>query len=507
VQAELATTAELGASALVIPAAIPKLTTNLWKKIFSFPVLLALGLGAAIFLLDSGSIADPDIWWHLRNAEVLVQSHSVVHHDFYSFTATGSRWINEAWLSELPYYLGWRWLGIRGIYLVMLAEVELILLGVFELAYLSSKNVKAAFVASWLAVWLATVSFGPRTLLAGWMCLVAELFILAHFRQGKDRAWLLPPLFVLWANLHGSWLIGMVLLAMFCLSGLLHGRWGRLQATRWTPVQMRKLALAGSLSVAGLFLNPYTYHLVFYPFNFAFQQKLNVNHVDEWMSLDFHSVRGKIIFLMLAATIVLALVRKRRWGLDELAFLLLGFYAAMTYSRFLFLAAIVLTPMLARALDFLPPYHPEIDKTWLNAILMIVLIGGCIWRFPSRDQLMRDTIQNYPVKALNYLQQFQPQGRVFNDCLWGGYLIWNMRNIPVFIDSRIDIYEYNGVFADYLDAMGVKNTLEILDKYHIRYVLYRQESGVAYLLLHNSGWKTRYRDGTTVLLERIGQVR
>lgn len=470
-------------------------------------MLLALGLGAAIFLLDSGSIADPDIWWHLRNAEVLVQSHSVVHHDFYSFTATGSRWINEAWLSELPYYLGWRWLGIRGIYLVMLGEVELILLGVFGVAYLSSRNVKAAFVASWLAVWLATVSFGPRTLLAGWMCLVAELFILAQFKQGKDRAWLLPPLFVLWANLHGSWLIGMVLLVIFCGAGLFQRRWGRLEATRWTPAQMRKLALAGSLSVAGLFLNPYTYHLVFYPFNFAFQQKLNVNHVDEWMSLDFHSVRGKIIFLMLAATIMLALVRKRRWALDELAFLLLGFYAAMTYSRFLFLAAIVLTPILARELDFLPPYHPEIDKIWLNAILIIVLLGFCIWRFPSRDQLMRDTIQNYPVKALNYLQQFQPNGHVFNDCLWGGYLIWNTRNIPVFIDSRIDIYEYNGVFADYLDAMGVKNTLEILDKYHIRYVLYREESGVAYLLLHHSGWKTRYRDGTTILLERIGHVR
>lgn len=119
---------------------------------------------------------------------------------------------------------------------------------------------------------------------------------------------------------------------------------------------------------------------------------------------------------------------------------------------------------------------------------------------------MRDTIQNYPVNALSYLQQFQPRGRVFNDCLWGGYLIWNVRNIPVFIDSRIDIYEYNGVFADYLDAMGVKNTLEILDKYHIRYVLYRQESGVAYLLMHNSGWKTRYQDGTTVLLERTNPV-
>ena len=82
-----------------------------------------------------------------------------------------------------------------------------------------------------------------------------------------------------------------------------------------------------------------------------------------------------------------------------------------------------------------------------------------------------------------------------------------MRNIPVFIDSRIDIYEYNGVFADYLDAMGDKNTLEILDKYHIRYVLYRQESAVAYLLLHNSGWKARYQDGTTVLLERTAMAK
>ena len=102
-------------------------------------------LGASIFVFDSGSIADPDIWWHLRNAQVFVQTHSVVHHDFYSFTATGSRWINEAWLSELPYYFAWQWFGIRGIYLVMLVEVELILLGVFGVAYLASKNVKSAF--------------------------------------------------------------------------------------------------------------------------------------------------------------------------------------------------------------------------------------------------------------------------------------------------------------------------------------------------------------------------
>jgi len=498
----MAPPATFRSGALTFPAQIAVPRQTLWSKLFSFPVLLALSLAASIFVFDSGSLADPDIWWHLRNAEVFVQTHSVVHRDFYSFTATGSRWINEAWLGELPYYFAWQWFGIRGIYIVMLAEVELILVGVFGLACLTSRNVKAAFCASWLAVWLATVSFGPRTLLAGWICLLAELLILAQYKRGKDLSWLLPPLFVLWANVHGSWLIGMVLFGVFCASGLLQGVWGRLEATRWTPAQMRKLAIAGGLSVAGLFLNPYTYHLVFYPFNFAFQQRLNVNHVDEWMSLDFHEVRGKILFGMLAATIILALARKRRWRVDELAFTIIGFYAAVTYSRFLFLAAIVLTPILAKELDFLPPYRREADKAWLNVALIVAIVLGCILRFPTREYLMRDTVRNYPVQALSYLQQFHPEGRVFNDCLWGGYLIWNARHIPVFIDSRIDIFEYNGVFADYLDAMGVKNTLEVLHKYGIRYVLYRQESSVAYLLMHNSGWKIDYADGTTVLLER-----
>lgn len=473
-----------------------------WRKVCAFPILLAMVLGSSIFVFDSGSIADPDIWWHLRNAESLVRNHAIVRFDSYSFTVTGARWINEAWLSELPYYLAWSWMGIRGLYLVMLLEIELILFGVYGLAYLNSKNVKAAFVASWLAVWLATVSFGPRTLLAGWMCLVIELFLLWRFREGKDRVWVLPVLFLLWVNTHGSWLIGMVLFLVFFASGLVEGTWGRLEAIRWTGKQRSKLALVGGLSVVALFLNPYTYHEVFYPFDMAFRQKLNVNHVEEWMSLDFHSVRGKILFALLAATIILALVRKSKWRIDEVLYLLIAFYAAMTYSRFLFLAAILLTPLLAKELDFLPPYRPSVDKPWLNAVLIIGIIAGCVWRFPTPEYLLRDTVKNYPVKALPYLQQFRPQGRVFNHFLWGGYLIWNARHIPVFIDSRVDIYEYRGVFADYLDAIGIKNTLGIFDKYQIRYVLYPKDSPISYLLLHTAGWKIDYDDGTTILFER-----
>lgn len=134
------------------------------------------------------------------------------------------------------------------------------------------------------------------------------------------------------------------------------------------------------------------------------------------------------------------------------------------------------------------------------------MFAGCVWRFPSQAYLTGDTVKNYPVKALPYLQQLHPEGRVFNHFLWGGYLIWNARNIPVFIDSRVDIYERGGVFADYLDAIGIKKTLEVFDKYHIRYVLFDKDSPISYLLMHTQGWKIDYDDGTTMLFERTGNV-
>ena len=473
-----------------------------WTRVFSFPVFLAVALAACVFLFTGASISDPDIWWHLRNAEVLVESHSVVHEDFYSFTAGGSRWVNESWLAELPYYFGWRWLGVRGIYLVMLAEVELILLGVFGLAWLRSKSVKAAFVACSLAVWLATVSFGPRTLLAGWICLVLELFLLELLRHGRDWLWWLVPLFILWANLHGSWLIGMVLFAVYGACGLVKGRWGRIEARRWSRDQLRKLVVVGALSVAGLFLNPYGWRLVFYPFNFAFQQKLNVGRVEEWASLDFHTPRGKILFVVLAALVASALARKHRWRMDELAFLLIALYAALTYSRFLFLAGIIVTPLLARELDFFPPYDTRADKPWLNAVLILAMVGGCVWRLPRDPVLWRDTVRDYPVKVLPQLQTLPAGARLFNDYLWGGYLIWNARDVPVFIDSRVDIFEYNGVFGDYLDVLDMKGALAILDKYDIRYVLFRSQSPLTYLLSNTSGWQQTYRDDTAVMFER-----
>ena len=93
---------------------------------------------------------------------------------------------------------------------------------------------------------------------------------------------------------------------------------------------------------------------------------------------------------------------------------------------------------------------------------------------------------------------------MLNFYLWGGYLGWNDRNVKVFVDSRVDIFEYAGVLQDYLDLLSLKQPKPLLDKYRIQYVLFPHAEPLTYVLEHDPEWKEIYRDEISVLFERTG---
>ena len=109
------------------------------------------------------------------------------------------------------------------------------------------------------------MSIGPRVLLFGWLCMVGLLLVLDHFQRTGKGLWLLPPLFALWINLHGSWIFGMVVLGLTIAAGLVQGEWGLVVARRWSPQELKKLLLALAASMAALFVNPFGYKLVLLP--------------------------------------------------------------------------------------------------------------------------------------------------------------------------------------------------------------------------------------------------
>jgi hypothetical protein len=443
----------------------------------------------------------------MRNAEYLLTHHQLPRQDFYSFTVAGHAWINHEWLAEVPYYLAWRAGGLWGIKTLELVLLEAIFLGLLHLATKVSGNVKSALVACYFSVFLAVVSFGPRTILFGYAYLIVLLVILERFRRlGHAPLWLIPPLFCLWANTHGSWSLGLIVFGLIAAAGLVEGQWGRVKAERWTPSQLRKLVVTGLATVAALFVNPFGYHLVFYPFDMAFRQPLNIAHVAEWVSVDFHEPRGKVVLVLLVGLLLSALLRDCRWALAELGLMLFAMYSGLTYIRFLFFLGIVAAPLLAKILDFIPPYRPEIDKPLLNAIFIGVMVAAMVRYYPTKSGLEVAVAREYPAEMLPFLKTHALDGPMLNDYLWGGYLGWNDRNRKVFIDSRVDMFEYTGVFKDYLDLMGLKQPQSILDKYKIRYVLFPPDEPLTYVLEHDRGWKVVTRNQVSVLFERVGGV-
>src|SRR5262249_35285436 len=146
-------------------------------------------------------------------------------------------------------------------------------------------------------------------------------------------------------------------------------------------------------------------------------------------------------------------------------------------------------------------YEKEKDKPLLNALFVALAVAFVIWKFPSEKSLRAGVESIFPAEAIPHLQERvrQQPGRVFNSYLWGGYMILNARDIPVFIDSRVDIYEYNGVLKDYLDFINLQNSLEILDKYQARYVFLETHSSQAYFMNHVADWHPVYKDEQATL--------
>ena len=473
---------------------------------FTFLSLLVFLLVTLLFISARGNIADPDLWWHLRNAEYLLEFHQLPRHDLYSFTVSGHPWVDTEWLSEIPFYLSWRFGGLEGVHALTLVVIIVIFVGLLYLCYKESRNFKASIAACCLATFLARVSFGPRTILFGYAYLIVLLIILQRLRlRGDGPLWLIPPLFCLWANTHGSWLLGFIVFLIIGTAGFLQGRWERIESDRWTPLQRRKIALTGLASCAAVFINPFGVRLAFYPFDLAFRQKLNIAHVAEWVSVNFHDVRGKVVFAVLIMLLISALLRQDRWSLTNVGLVVFALYCGLTYIRFLFLLGIVVAPQISKLLDFIPPYRPDIDKPLLNACLIASMILAICWYWPRSAELQNSVNQQYPSEALGFLHTHPLKGRMLNFYLWGGYLGWNDRNLKIFVDSRVDIFEYDGVLKDYLDLLSLNRSESILNKYQIGYVLFPPSEPLAYALEHDSNWRVIFKDDLSVLLERSGE--
>ncbi len=460
------------------------------------------------------ALQDGDTLWHIRVGQIMLEQRQILREDLFSHTAGGQPWVAHEWLSEVImaalYNLG----GLPGLTMAFFLVTALTFTLLFQTARRLSNDWIAFIVISLSAVPMATTHLFARPHLFTWLLAALTLSLLV---ANDRRLWLLPLLTMLWANLHGGVLLGLLLQGAF-LAGSLLDHWpGRSRADwkDWLQTARRPL-LVCVLSFLALGLNPFGYALLW--FNFQVNTEIFANAIGEWKSPDFNTLWYMRIWVVWVFVLAAWSVRKTSWTWRLLVPLFI--YMAMGHVRHVSIAALFTVPWMALALrdlvDQLPftftrrnSNQPQLILSpgvgpAITAVLFVLLFGLSMinppfwktWtdaRFPMPEE--------YSAGVIEFLEQGAPGQKLLNEYSWGDYLIFTLDEPPpLFIDGRADMYGEE-IFKDYLTVaqLGVDLPL-VLEKYAIDWVLFPAQHPLVRHLQMTGNWRDVYTDDKATIL-------
>jgi hypothetical protein len=472
---------------------------------FSFPVVRVVLLVMMAVFTFRGRFNTTDTWWDLKTGEIIWNTHHIPTVDTFSFTTNNHTVVPHEWLAQLSIYAAYHFGGYTGMAVWFCVFASLLAIAGYTLCWLYSGSARLAFLGA-LGIWFfSTIGFSIRAQLIGYLLLVCELLIV-WLGCARNRKWflLLPPLFVLWVNCHGSFLLGLVVLGAVLACSFLEFRTGLLVSHRWARPQRNMLAVAFLLSIPAILVNPAGLRQITYSINVMFSLPLNTHLISEWQPAPFDDPRAWGLLASAGLILLVPLLRRVELSLQELLLVAMGFGLAVQHERMVFvfgiLAMPVLSRLLARAWD---RYNPNRNRVLLNAVVITIATWMIVQRFPSSRELTEQVNKGNPVKALTFLRRAGLSGRMLNSYDDGGYLIWAAPERKVFADGRGDVYEWTGVLSDYLKFAQLReNPRFLLDKYRIDYCLLNRDSPISRVMQLLPGWKSVYSDDMSVVFVR-----
>jgi hypothetical protein len=479
--------------------------------------LMALVLLLCLFVMAVRPITDPDFWWHLRTGEYIWDTRSIPRQDIYSHTLPGQPWITHEWLTEVALYAVYALSGQAGLILAF----ALVIAASFALLYLRcpGRPYLAAFVVV-LAALSSAVTWGVRPQMMTLLLSSGFLYILHLYRRGHRRVvWLMPPLMVLWANLHGSFLMGLVLPATHVVGAALDRALGRQQEAGLTWKEIRKLAIITALTAVAPIFNPNGVHLLIYPFGTLGSPAMQ-SYIMEWFSPDFHLVQFQPFALFILVLLASLGLSRRIPSATDFLFMLGFGYASLRSARHIPLVILTTTPMLTAQLlsiwrawgvsrRFEPGRRSAVRQHFVvNWLLLGVLILGVTLQVAStlsgNEAIQRDT---FPADAVDFLIADQAPGNMYNLYRWGGYLIWRLYpERSVFIDGRADVYG-DEFIEEYLQVYQLREGWdESLARYDVGLVLIDRTSALSTVLKETPAWDCSYTDELAAVFVRQDAV-
>ncbi len=430
---------------------------------------------------------DGDTSWHLAAGRVILGTGSVPDADPFSFTFRGRPWVAHEWLAEAVMAAVFRlgaW-GALGVLFGFAVSALILILGVELGRHVPVRRMLVVLAAVFMVLApfvLARPHVLAWPLLAGW-----TLVLLRAREAGRSPPIPAALLMLLWANLHGSFLFGLVLVGVFGVEALLQEPDRRRTLQGWSAYGFASLALS--------LATPHGIHGLLFPLQVSSMEALPL--IMEWRPT---SLSEDLPFLLvLAATIAFLLYRRPGISLPRLILLGALVYLSLSHARHQPLLAIVATLLLAEPLSrgstpeafSAPPRVVPFLGTFLAGA---ALLTGIRLSVPTQ----RTDSATGPIAAVDMLPADLRHRPVLNSYGFGGPLI--LHGIRPFIDGRADLYgdrflfEHHRIVAG--DAAGFRRAAQ---RWGIKWTILSPGEPLVRVLDREPGWRRVYADHYAVI--------
>jgi len=406
-----------------------------WAQIVA---LTALYSAPALVCTHLAVVADPDVWWHLRTGQWILEHGALPKTEPFSLFGAGKPWAAYSWLFELLVFQLFKGLGLTGLVAYTTGMVVAITAALHRLTRRLQQDFTVALLLTFAGSFCLISLWTPRSWLFSILFFVLELDVLMQARKtGKmGELYWLPLLFALWANLHVQFVIGLLALAVLVGETLLAHWWNAIE-TRISPVRLCAVSTACLLATLA---NPYGLKIYAVVYDLASQHGV-MNQVSELKAIPFRGLQDYVVlFFALAAAAVMA--RAGRLELFELVLMAFGVLVSFRSLRDEWVVVVVASAIVARGVKG-DAGNRFVVRPWAAPVVaaatcVVVFLG---FRLQGVDNgfLSGELSKSLPVGAADFVKQKGLSGPVYDDYSWGGYLIWNP-GLPVVIDSRQNVY-------------------------------------------------------------------
>ena len=477
-------------------------------------------------------LGDGDTGWHIRTGEWILAHRQVPYADIFSFTKPGEPWFAWEWLWDVMFaWLHDRW-GLAAVVLASMLVLCATSALLYRLVNRKCGNPVLAIGLTVLAMAGGTLHWLARPHLFTMLFVVVFLTVIELAKQGRGKQLLwLPVLTILWTNLHGGFLAGIVILGAYGAGELARALVVLDSTERGSAVRaaVRYLATAAGCAAASL-VNPYFYHLHVHIWSYLRDADLTRGIV-EFQAANFQNAASGFLETMLILAVGAAIWYGLRKQFSEVFLLAVWAHLALLVARHIPLFMLIAAPAVSVAMAaWLRALRAAPVSAWIgNVAASIEAIGleiaplerigrahaicaaafVMVWlgvTSPSAGSMLKPEYDTkvYPESALAFVND--PAQRVFTHDEWGDYLIYRLAPLggKVYVDGRSDFY--GGKFTrEYGDLLNVKYDWErTLARYGVDTILLPPDSPLASTVKESSHWQVVYDDGSAIVFRLAG---